>query len=682
MTLFIEVSIHSKIPKNLIYKLNNNFQKISIGSLIFVKVKNKIYPGFVVKIHSTNPTSLSDEKIEEVYSISPYPPFFDEKQLSFYQFASYYYLTPLSTVLSNAFPNLGYYKIKESLEVSDCYEFFQKKEEIFFSFSKKKNFYYMDEDITTPIEPTDEQSKIIELIQKSKNSSKTFLLSGRTGTGKTALLLLLAKKLYDEGKSTLFMIPEIGLAPHIYRRALSIFPKEDVLIWHSGLTNSERRFVFETTKNKRVLLIGTRSSIFLPLKDLGIILIDEEQDSSYKSDTSFPYNSRDLAFVLSKIYKIPLVLSSATPSIETYFKVQNGQIELLTLSKRIFEEKKDIIIINTRESEMVNPFLSKRLVQEIEKNLQNGEQSLLFINRRGYIPYVYCNDCKKFIECKNCTVPLTFHKSKNLLICHHCKKSIKPINTCPSCGSKNISYFGAGTERISEMIKNLFPHANVIKIDSDSIEKRDFFKKHLKGLIEGEYNIIVGTQIITKGIHLPKLTLVGIILGEQGLSIPDFRSQERIFQIITQVTGRSGRERKGRVLIQSSIPELPVFKFALNDDYEDFYNSEIQSRRIANFPPFIRLLVIKIRGRDESKTKDFASQIFFKLKRNNKGEQIIIYPPIEAPIYKEKGEYRFQIYLKSEKPNYLIKAIEKLKKDLKTQSGIKVIFDIDPYNLL
>lgn len=477
--MILETTVLSNIPKNLLYKSLND-HNISVGTLVFVKVKNKIYPAFVVKIHSSNPTNIPDEKIDEICEIAPYPPFFDEKMLSFYQFASYYYLTPLSTVLSNAFPKLGYYKIKESLEISDYSEFFKKEEEVFFSLSRKKNFSYFDDDTTSSIEPTDEQSKIIELIEKSKNNAKTFLLSGKTGTGKTALLLFLAKKFYEEGKSILFMIPEIGLAPHIYRRALSIFPKEDVLIWHSGLTNAERRFVFERAKNNRVLLIGTRSSVFLPLKDLGIILIDEEQDSSYKSDTSFPYNSRDLAFVLSKIYKIPLVLSSATPSVETYYKARQGQIELISIEKRLFKEKRDTIIVNTKECEMVNPFFSKKLIEEIEKNLQNGEQILLFINRRGYIPYIFCNDCKKFIECKNCTVPLTFHKSKNILICHHCKKSIKPVTCCLFCNSKNLSYFGAGTERVVEIIQNFFPSANILKIDRDSVEKRDFFKKKFK----------------------------------------------------------------------------------------------------------------------------------------------------------------------------------------------------------
>ncbi|MCX7992000.1 MAG: DEAD/DEAH box helicase family protein, partial [Proteobacteria bacterium] len=228
----------------------------------------------------------------------------------FYQFASYYYLTPLSAVLTNAFPKIGHYRIKETIQVSESSTIFKKKEEILFIPLRKKVFSYLEEDNESFINPTEEQSKLIYLIIKNKNHTKPFLLFGKTGSGKTALLLLTAKRFYEEGKSVLFMVPEIGLAPHIYKRALSLFPKEDVLVWNSNLTKTERRYILERVKTTRSLLIGTRSSIFLPLKDLGLVLIDEEQDSSYKSETSFPYNSRDLAFVLSKIYKTPLILSS------------------------------------------------------------------------------------------------------------------------------------------------------------------------------------------------------------------------------------------------------------------------------------------------------------------------------------------------------------------------------------
>lgn len=678
--MYIEVSVLSNISKNLIYKMPEN-KNISTGMLIFVKVKNNVYPAFVIKIHKTNPTSLKEEKIGEIVDISPYPPFFDEKMLSFYQFASHYYLSSLSKVLTNAFPKLGFYKIKETLETSEESQIFKKEQKVFFGSAKIKSFSYLEDEETSKIAPNDEQVIIINTIKESINHSKYFLLYGKTATGKTALLLLLAKMFFEKEKSVLFMIPEIALAPHIYRRALSIFNKDDILVWHSSLSNAERRYVLNRARDNRCLLIGTRSSVFVPLKDLGLIVIDEEQDHSYKSDTSFPYNSRDLSFVLSKIYKAPLILSSATPSIETYHKVKEGQIILLNLEKRLFQEKKEIIIVDTKISPMVNPFFSKRLIEEIEKNLQKGEQTLLFINRRGYIPYVYCNNCKNFIECRNCTVPLTWHKSKNLLICHHCRSSIKLVKDCPSCGNKELSFFGAGTERLTEMIKDLFPSTMVLTIDRDSTEKKDFFRKHLKALIDGDYKIIVGTQIITKGIHLPKLTLVGIILGEQGLNIPDFRSQERVYQLITQVMGRAGREIKGRVLIQTTNPDSQFLKFAISDDYESFYNYEIESRRLANFPPFTRLLLVKVSGKDQGKAKDLASKVFFELQRH-KDKGLTLYPPMEAPIYREKGEYRYQIYVKSEKPKNLIVTIENIKRKIKLPTDIKLIFDIDPYNLL
>ncbi len=679
--VYLEVAPLNNFPKNLVYKSAIPQEELMIGKLVFVKVKEKIHPAFIVKLLNDHPKELPAERIGEILSLSPYPPFFDERMLSFYQFAASYYMVSLSTVLTSAFPNLGFFKIRESLDIGDEEELFKKRENIFFSKPKKISFSYLEEADDSQIKLKDEQKKVFDIIVE-KAIDRPFLIFGKTGTGKTLLLLYLAKYFYEKGKSVLFMLPEIALAPHIYRRAMILFPKEDILVWHSSLTSAERRFVLETSARKNCLLIGTRSAIFLPLKELGLIIVDEEHDQSYKSDTYFAYNSRDLAFVLAKVFKVPLILSSATPSCETYFKVKDGQVEELKLEKPIIEEKKELILVNTEIEEMINPCFSKRLIEEIEKNLQSGEQSLLFINRRGYIPYVFCRDCKNFLQCKNCTVSLTWHKSKNLLICHRCGRSLKLPDNCPYCKSRNIGYFGMGTERVDELISERFPDARVLKIDSDSLEKRDFFKKHLEGLISGYYQIIVGTQIITKGIHLPNLTLVGVLSGEQGLSIPDFRAQERAFQLITQVGGRAGREKKGRIVIQTALTDLPVYKLALNEDYVEFYRLETESRKVAGFPPFKRLLVIKLSGRNEQRLKELASEFFIYFQKKNKNRQIDIYPPMQAPVYREKGLYRYQIYLKADNPKKLIRVAQGLKSEMKIPSDIKVYFDMDPYNLL
>jgi len=679
--IYLEAAPLKIFPKNLVYKSLLPKNELPIGKLIFIKVRKKTIPAFIVNILESCPANMDDKKVEEILALSPYPPFFDEKMLSFYQFAANYYIVSLSTVVVNAFPNLGFFRIRESVDLSSEEELFKKREVIFFSRSRKNSFSYLDETDNRQIVLNDEQRYIFETIRDTREPL-TYLLSGKTATGKTQLLLQLAKYFFDCNRSVLLLVPEISLAPHIYKRAQALFPKDDILIWHSSLTAAERRYVFEKSRQNKCLLIGTRSAIFLPLRDLGAIIVDEEQDSSYKSDTSFAYNSRDLSFVLSKVFRVPLVLASATPSCETYHKVMEGQIKQMKLNKTMTEEKKELILVDTKKEEMINPFFSKRLINEIEKNLQSGEQTLLFLNRRGYIPYIFCNMCKKFIQCKNCTVSLTWHKSKNMLICHRCGLALKLPSNCPYCAGKDISYWGSGTERIAEILSDRYPDINILKIDRDSLEKRDFFRKHLEGIINGYYQIIVGTQIITKGIHLPHLTLVGIIMGEQGLSMPDFRAQEKVFQLITQVGGRAGREKKGRILIQTPLPELPVYKLALNEDYEEFFRQEIESRRATGFPPFKRLLIIKLKGRDEGHIKEETSKIFIYLQKNNKNKEIEIYSPMQAPIYKEKGEYRYQIYLKTDNPKKLILMVQRLKKAIKLSSGIKLYFDIDPYNLL
>jgi primosomal protein N' (replication factor Y) len=430
------------------------------------------------------------------------------------------------------------------------------------------------------------------------------------------------------------------------------------------------------------MVIGTRSSIFLPINNPGLILVDEEHDSSYKNEGSFPYNARDLAIVRGKIFSHPVVLSSATPSLESLFKAKEKKINYFVLNKRYHPKKPDIIVVDCDKEKLINGFFSPLLIENIEKNLINGEQSLIFINRRGYVPYVFCNECKNFIICKFCTVPLTWHKKKNILTCHKCGFTIPFQNSCKICNCENLSFFGAGTEKIAELITTMFPFAKIVKIDRENAEKPEFLKKELTNIIEGNYDIIVSTQILTKGHHFPKLTLLGILLGDQGLSIPDFRAQERTFQLLTQVFGRTGRELPGRVIIQTNLPSAPAIKFAMNENIDDFYNYEIELRKQTDFPPISRLLVIKINSKDENTAKKIAKNLYHKAKKEiEKIVDLQIFEPIEAPIYREKGYFKIHIYCKSKKPQNLIKLIKNLK-NTPIPKDSRLYFDIDPINLL
>lgn len=705
---YTAISPLTNIPKTLIYRVSDDNQSelVEIGKLVFVLINNRCYPAFVIDIIKSLPEEMKDIEIQNIQQISSFPPFFDKKLLEFYNFAASYYNVPLGMVLKSAFPNLGGVKIEEKIDKTKVDKDFEKylkkllpnmtpeeikrlKEagiidtttEIKLKNANGSTINYIDVVEKRTFSFTEEQLNIKEKILSTLGSGVKHILFGKTGSGKTELLLEIAKEIIDSGKSVLYMVPEISLAPHIYKRAASLIKSEQIFVWHSSINNNHRWQALIRMNNQPSLMIGTRSAIFLPFKSIGLIVVDEEHDGSYKHDGQFPYNARDMAIMRGKMLSHPVVLASATPSVETYYSAEKENVLLHKLSRRFSPKKIETIIVDTKEEKMINGFFSNKLVSALEENLAAGLQSMIFINRRGYIPYIYCEYCKKFVECDHCTVPLTWHRKKNLLRCHHCDKNYKAINVCPYCKNPNLSFYGAGTERIKEILEKIYPEANILKIDRDDLESKSFFKRHLTSILDGTYNIIVATQIMAKGHHMPNLTLVGVLLGEQGLSMPDFRAQERSFQILSQVLGRAGREKEGKVIIQTGFPDAPSINFAIKDDYESFYQYEIESRKAAVFPPFVRLLVIKILSRNEQDAAKLAEEIYNKAKESDK-KKIICYPPQVAPIYKESGWYKYQIYVKSEKYQQIVTLVRMLKSAFKRREKVRIYYDIDPYNIM
>lgn len=750
--MFVQVAVLTSIPKILSYKISHDLSsEISVGRLVFVPLKEKISPGFVVSIDSALPDALKEEQLFNIYAVAPYPPFFDNTLLELYKFASSYYGAPLGLVLKTAFPNAGRYKINEKLlipsgtkgggntpplpplaeggegfagekllggesesfldpimqiiaekkitSVRELRKIFpnltytqikaleekgliKKSVEISFKTFSPKELRYIDFADEKEIAYTKEQEAVVSSVLSSLTRHYVHLLHGKTGTGKTEMLLNISAAVLRQGKSVLYLVPEITLVPHIYKRALSLVPAENILVWHSSIRNDIRGFELEKIMTSPSLVIGTRSSIFLPLYNPGIVIVDEEHDASYKHEGGLPYNARDMAIMRGKLFSHPVVLSSATPSLETYHRAKSGGIAVHSLSDKFSPQKPEIKVVDTGKEELLHGFFSRRLIAAIGENLKNNQQSLIFINRRGYVPYIYCNNCKKFVLCKSCAVPLVWHKKKNSFICHRCTKVYKPFKHCPDCNGYQLSFFGAGTERITELLGQLFPDANILKIDRDATDNINFFKKNLPGIVEGKFNILVGTQIITKGHHFPLLTLVGVLMGDQGMGLPDFRAQERSFQLLTQVFGRSGRELPGKIIIQTANPDAPAIRFAMEEDLEGFYNYDIKSRQDALFPPIVKLLLIKISSVDQIKAKETAEEIFAAVKSGSSSKNITAFPPLPAPVFKEKGRYRFQIYIKAHKPQPLMKLIQRLKKTAKTSSAVKALFDMDPYNVM
>lgn len=706
VTNYALISPLINIPKNLLYRIPSSESKLDIGSLVVVSVKKRLCLGFVIELIDGIPQELENKPLEEIYQVLPFQPFFDKRLMRFYQFVASYYNVSLGMVLKAAFPDLGGIKILEKIKIPEKKEgnksliknfltkptkkeieklkklgIIESRKEIIIKDKKLSPIDYYDIREDKNVLFTKEQQRIKEKVLETLNKPERHLLFGKTASGKTELLLEIAKEVVNAGQSVFYLVPEISLVPHIYKRAVALLNQSSIFIWHSSIAKSTRWQTLLNIIDEPSLLIGTRSAIFLPALNVGLIIVDEEHDGSYKQEGQFCYNGRDMAVMRAKMLSHPVILSSATPSIETFYNAKSGNIHLHRLTKRFSPKSVEITVVNTKEEKLIEGFLSSNLVDALKENLEKGEQSMIFINRRGYIPYLYCEICKKIIECKNCTVSLTWHREKNLLICHHCGKTYKTINVCPYCKKPFISFLGAGTERIKEIVERLYPEAQVLKIDRDDIESPNFLKRQLKSIIDGSYNVLIATQIMAKGHHLPSLTLVGVLLGEQGLSLPDFRAQEKTFQILSQVFGRAGREKEGRVIIQTSFPEAPAISFALKDDYEGFYDYEIKTRREVLFPPFTRLLVIKIAAKDEELTRETAEKIFKRIKERGQ-KDIIIYPPQPAPIYKEALRYRYQIYVKAKKHQELINLVRLLQKEIGKDRKVIIYYDIDPVHMM
>ena len=434
------------------------------------------------------------------------------------------------------------------------------------------------------------------------------------------------------------------------------------------------------------IIIGARSAIFAPVSNLGLIIIDEEHDSSYKSDTTPRYNAKELARYMCKINNAPLVLGSATPDITTYYKAQEKEIELLKLSKRANNSNlPDVEIIDLRQ-ELANgnrSIISTRLYELIEENLRNKKQTILFLNRRGFSTFVMCRECGYTVKCKNCNITMTYHLKENKLKCHYCGYEQNNLTTCPECKSKNIRYFGSGTQKLEAEINKLFPTASTIRMDIDTVSKKNSHEEILNKFKNENIDILIGTQMIVKGHHFPNLTLVGVIAADSSLQVEDYRAQERTFQILTQVAGRAGRENlPGKVIVQTYNPDDFSINCAKEQNYDKFYETEIYLRKQLNYPPFCGIISIVLSDNLEENVKNISQKIYKELSKNIELRKINVklYKPLPAPINKIKNKYRWRIVLKGKITNSLIETINNSLKNIKFKKT-KYYVDTNPTNM-
>ncbi len=522
-----------------------------------------------------------------------------------------------------------------------------------------------------------EQKKAVAAIISPENM--LLYLYGITGSGKTEVFLQAAEKFIASGKSIIYLVPEISLTHQLAKELTHRFPSGIALL-HSSLTPSQRLKEWMKIRNGDVsFVIGARSAVFAPVKNLGLIVIDEEHEGSYKSGSSPRYHARQVAMKRAQKAGATVVMGSATPSLEAFHLMQEGVIRKLVLSKRLSGGRIPDNVLVSMERE-TSP-LSHVLVSEMRKSLEEGKQIILFLNRRGFSYFFHCRSCGYEMKCSHCSVPLTLHKDRNRMICHYCGHSEKPMTVCPACGSLDVGYSGFGTELVEEEVTRLFPNAVVRRVDSDSVRKKDVLKNILKDFHAGKIQILLGTQMVAKGLNFPGVNLVGIILADTSLHVPDFRAGERTFSLITQVAGRAGRfSDDGKVIIQTYDPENPAIKAAVEKSQEAFYLQELEMRKELHFPPYVRLFRLVFRGRNEKEVERMALRVSATLK-SGKMEGTEILGPSECPVSRIARNYRYQIIMRTIHFAETHGMIENLLK-IMPKSSVYMEIDVDPLSML
>ncbi len=525
------------------------------------------------------------------------------------------------------------------------------------------------------IKLSEEQQKAFNAMQ----GNRPFLLQGVTGSGKTEVYLKKAKEIFDEGKQILILFPEIALTSQIYKRIEKYFGISPI-IWNSTISTKNRKSAWLTAfSGQQCVVIGARSALFLPFKNLGLMVVDEEHDSSYKQQEQGCYNARDMAVVLAKISNIPIILASATPSIESIVNVRNGKYGYFNIQNRYGTSQLPTLRLIDMRQNKFDGFISPPLYFAIKERLEKKEQCLIYLNRRGYSPITLCKGCGEKLACPNCSTWLVYHKDMDKLICHYCGHKISIPKKCIHCETEN-SYipFGPGVERICDEIKRKIPTARVLIASSDTFSSEKNMEESLKKIHNNEIDIIVGTQILAKGHHFPNITLVGIIDGDLGLFGADLRASEHTHQLINQVAGRAGREKKpGEILVQTFKSDHPLFQALSANDSENFINLEIENRQNLQLPPFTKYASIIISGKNKQKTENVA-----KLLRRTCPKNIKIFGPAPAPLFMIRGKVRWRILLKSNHKNALNTEISTWLSQIKISPDVKIAIDIDPITFL
>ncbi|TGB04893.1 primosomal protein N' [Halobacillus salinus] len=544
---------------------------------------------------------------------------------------------------------------------------------------------------TTPFELTEEQAEAIGPILKTidREQHDTFLLHGVTGSGKTEVYLQSIQKVMDKGEEAIMLVPEIALTPQMVERFKGRFGSK-VAVLHSALSAGEKYDEWRKIQRKEVqVVVGARSAIFAPFSNIGLIIIDEEHETSYKQEDRTRYHARDVAIERAKRHHCPVVLGSATPALESYARAAKGNYQLLTLSKRMNDATMpDVEIVDMREElhEGNRSMFSRMLKEKIEDRLTKGEQAVLFLNRRGYSTFVMCRDCGHVSECPHCDIALTFHKRQNRLKCHYCSHEEPMPTECPECESKTIRYFGTGTQKVEEALEQLIPEARVLRMDVDTTRRKGSHERLLTKFGNKEADILLGTQMIAKGLDFGNVTLVGVLAADSLLNLPDFRASEKTFQLLTQVSGRAGRhEKPGEVVVQTYTPEHYSVDLASEYDFDRFFQEEMRIRKAFNYPPYYFLTLITVSHPNQLKVQEVTTKIA-QFMRQKLSDQSFVLGPTPSALTRINNRYRYQCMIKYKKEPEQRKLVERIlhyyEDEMKQENGLQIIVDFQPYQLM
>jgi len=611
-------------------------------------------------------------KAKEISEIIESTPLFSLNYLKLLEWVSEYYFCDIQTVLNTALPQKFFEKNVKNYRKP-------KKENIVYDIKKSE--------IKNNLSPA--QKKVYDEIVKV--NSKTSLLYGITGSGKTEIYFKLIEDTIKKGKNVIFLAPEIALVSQLTMRTIEHFGSGCVAIWHSSITEAEKYETWKKLRNNEIkILFGARSAVFAPIQNLGLVIIDEEHDSSYKQTMPNPrYNAKDVARKLCELYDAKLILGSATPCVESYYEAINTN-SLFVLKERYNNAKlpKVVVVDMKRERAEKNYSLfSKTLVKDVKETIERGEQVIFLINRRGFSSYSQCMECGEVIMCEKCAIPLIYHSQTNSYKCHYCNYEKKGDLICPKCGSNAIENFGTGSQKVEVVAKQFFPDYRIERLDSDNLSKKNEHIEILKRFQNKEIDILIGTQMIAKGLDNKNVTLVGVINADLSFNLPDYRSSERGFSILTQVAGRSGRgEKEGKVIFQTYNSTNSFLINAKEQNYEEFYEKESSLRYELDYPPYSKMIRVIISSKNEFRAQKAISEIEFHMseyiKKLSLDETIEILGPVECVIKKIREEFRYNIIIKNKLGGMGHRTILRFLKSINLPNDIKMVVDIDPNDIL